>query len=789
MRRSPGFTALAVATLAVGIAATNTAFTMVNTILLRDLPFDRADRIVAIGIRESGGDAPRLSVPDFRDWERELRSFDSIGAWEQAHVNVADEGRAPEQFEAAFVSSGTFGVLRVRPVLGRDFTSADDRPGSPPVVLPGEGIWRSRYGADPAILGRTIRVNTQPTTVVGIMPAGFDFPFNNKLWLPLSLMPGVAQEPRGTRVLEAIGRLADGVTARAAAAELNALNDAIAVDFPETNGRVRGEVVRFRPGIGAPWYIILGALMAAVSLLLLVGCANVASLQVARSFQRVREVAIRASLGATRWRLVRQFLFESVMISLIAGAFALLLSMAAIQVLLSFVDEIGKPGWMDFSMDANVFVFLALVCAGTGVLFGIAPALYVSGRGGSEVLAQSSGRTATAGGWAARWTGVLVIAEVILTIILLTGALSMMRHLHAQRSMDRAIDPAGLLTLNIGLPSPTYPSDADRIRFFERLEERLAAIPGVLVSMANARPFLGSGSIRVAVDGRAPAPEERLPAVQIVTIGSGYFEVLGLSLIRGRALTGADGGPGNDVIVVNDAFAKEFLGAMDPIGRSIELVGEGKGPRPVTIVGVVPALVRDEIPPPSVVYQPYRDNPTALMVLMSRSARDPDAMAGLLRDEVRGLDRDLPLFNIRTLDHVLDEVLWVNRVFGGMFTIFAIMAALIAAVGIHGVVSFTMSQRTQEIGIRIALGAPRGHLWWTMARGRAAQIVAGLAAGLVAAFLLLRLMGGLLVGRFGQDPVTLAASGALLLVVGVFAMFLPIWRASSGDAVQALRCE
>ena len=575
-----------------------------------------------------------------------------------------------------------------------------------------------------------------------------------------------------------------------AAAELNVINSAIARDFPDTNGRTRAEIAHFRPGIGAPWYIILGALMTAVGLLLLVGCANVANLLLARSLQRAREVSIRASLGATRWRIVRQLLVESVMLSLAAGAVALLLSTAGIRILISYVNEIGKPAWMDFSMNMTVFLFLASVCVGAGILFGVVPALYISKRGdGNEMLKQSSGRTATAGGWARRLTGTLVVVEVVLTIVLVAGAVSMMRHLHAQSRASRMIDTSGLLTLNVGLPSQKYPGTDDRIRFFRRLDERLTAIPGASITIANARPFLGGGSAKVSVDGHSPAPGESLPGVQMVTVGSRYFDVIGLPLTRGRGLTSEDGSPGNDNVVVNDAFVKEFLGGGDPLGRTVTLFGEDKVPRRVTIVGVVPVLLRDDVLRASVVYQPYLVNPAALMVLLARSDRGAAATAGLLREEVRALDSDLPLFNIRTLDNVLSEVLWVNRVFGGMFAIFAGMAVLIATVGIYGVVAFTTTQRTQEIGIRTALGAPRGHLWWTMMRSKVVQIGIGLSGGIVAAFLLLRLMGGLLVGRFGQDPVTLAASAGFLLAVSVLSMLPPIWRATSGDPVAALRYE
>ena len=787
--RNAGFTTLAIVTLAVGIAATNTAFTIVNTVLLRDLPFDRPDRIVSIGLREPG-DNPHASYAEFREWERAARSFADIGALAQANLTVGDADRSPEQVSGSYVSAGTFRVLGVQPAQGRLFSSDDDRQGAPAVVILGHDLWRNRYAGDTGILGRTIRVNSQPSTVIGVMPEGFDFPFEDRVWLPLGAASWLAGEPRGSRSLNAIGRLADDATAAEAADELNVIHAAIARDFPETRTDVRVETVRFRPGIGAPWYIILGALMAAVGLLLLVSCANVANLLLARSLQRSREVSIRSSLGATRWRVIQQLLVESVMLSLAAGLLALPLSMAGIGLLLTFVAEIGKPMWMDFSMDRTVFAFLAVICVGTGVLFGVVPALYVSRRPASAMLKQTSNRTGTAGVWARRSTGALVVAEIVLTVVLVTGAVSMMRHLMAEIRVGRLIETSSLLTMNLFLPEEKFPAPDLRTAFVRRLEERLAAHPTASMAIADSRPLIGGTNRRVSLDGHAPVEGERLPRVQTVTIGPRYFDVLGVRSVRGRQLTGEDGGAGREVVVVNARFAEEFFAGADPLGRSFALVGDDNLPRRVTIVGVAPTLRHDAMSRPvSMVYLPYLFNPIGALVLLARSETGMAETTAMLREEIRSLDEDLPLFNVRTLEDVLREMLWVNRVFGGMFAIFAGMAVLIATVGIYGVVAFAMTQRTQEIGIRTALGAPRGHLWWTMMRSKIVQIGIGLCAGVAAAFLLLRLMGGLLVGRFGHDPLTLAASAAFLLMVSLVAMILPIRRATSGSPVDALRYE
>ncbi len=788
--RNAGFTTLAIVTLALGIAATNTAFTIVNTVLLRDLPFGDPARIVSVGIYDPGED-PHLSYLDFRDWERSARSFERLAAFGQANVSVGEADRSPEQINAGYVSAGTFGVLRARPVLGRDFANGDDREGAVPVVMLSYSLWKSRYAGDPAILGRTIRVNAQPATVIGVMPEGFDFPFQTQIWQPLAMVRDLTQEPRSSRWLQGLGRLGSGVSVQQAAEELNSINAAIRTDFPDDGNRdTRAEVVRFRPGIGAPWYVILGALMTAVGLLLLVSCANVANLLLARSLQRAREVAIRASLGATRWRVVRQLLVESVMLSIMAGVLALPLSMAGIKLLLVFVDEIGKPMWMDFSMDRTVFGFLALMCVGTGVLFGVVPAFHVSRRSGSEMLKQAPNRTGTAGLWLRRWTGALVVIEVVLTVVLVTGAMSMMRHLVAETRMGRLIETSGLLTLQLFLPVEKFATPEAMTAFFRRLDDRLAAQRNGTAAVADIRPLMGGRDQRVSLDGRAPIAGETLPSAQTVGIGPRYFEVLGIRLLRGRVLVHDDGEPGRNAVVVNIRFVEAFLPGADPLGRTFSLVDADNKLQRVTIVGVAPTLRHDAMSRPvPVVYLPYSLSPNPTLVLLARSESSSAATTARLREEVRTLDADLPLFDIRTLENVVSELLWVNRVFGGMFAIFAGMALVIATVGIYGVVAFTTAQRTQEIGIRMALGAPRGHLWWTMMRSKIVQLGCGLVAGVIAAILLIRLMGGMLVGQFGQDPVTLALSAGFLLAVALLAMLIPIRRATSGSPVAALRYE
>jgi putative ABC transport system permease protein len=793
MRRSAGFTMLAIVTLAVGIAATNTAFTIVNTVLIRDLPFEEPDRIVAIGMTNSGGDLSDLSYTDFKDWERLTRSFAGIAAIRTMTMNVSDDDRAPERFLGSYVSAQTFQLLRIRPALGRDFAADEDRDGGPPVVILSHRVWRDRYASNSEILGRSIRVNARPATVVGVMPEGMEFPMNSAAWQPLAMMPGLTSQSRDARMLGAFGRLADGVSAAQAAAELNAVTAVLAREFPKTNSGTRARVERLRPGIGAPWFVIFGALMSAVGLLLLVSCANVANLLLSRSVRRSREVAIRASLGATRARIIRQLLIESVMLAAAAGLVALPVSAAAMRLFVTYTDEIGRPFWMNFSMDVGVFAFLCAVCLGTGIVFGLAPALHLSRSGSGDMLRQSSGRTATAGKWTRGWSGALVVAEVVLTLILLAGAVSMMRFASAESNVRREIDTSRILTMTLRLPTETYAAAPDRTAFYRRLEEQLAPMQSTsAVAVAGVPPLLRQGSRELSLDGRIPIEGERLPMVDVVNVGARYFETIGLRVMRGRTLTEDDGAPGRQSVVVDQRFVDRFFPKSDPLGTTATLLVNGGSPSRMTVVGIVPPLRQSyvtEIRP--VVYLPFIHDPLPNMTLVARLRTESDgpAVARTLREKVRALDGDLPLYDVRTLDEVLNWSLWVNRIFGGMFAIFAGIAVLIATVGIYGVVAYTMTQRTQEIGIRMALGAPRARLWWTMMAPKVAQVAIGLVVGLAAAFGLLGLMGGLLVGRFGQDPLTLAVSAGSLLVVTVIAMLWPVWRATSRNPVAALRYE
>ena len=793
MRRHAGFTMLAIVTLAIGIASTNTAFTILNAVMLREMPFDEAHRLLEVGLVDPHDDDISLSYPDFVDWKRSSRMFDGLAAFQTANVNVGDDQIAPERFLGSSISANTFSLLRVQPAMGRDFTADDDHVGAPAVAILSDRIWRRRYDSDPAILGRTIRINAQAVVVVGVMGPSMEFPMNTALWLPIAKNRRLTTEPRDSRNLAVFGRLADGVTVDEAKAELNAIAENLKRDFPETNARTRAQVGKLRPGIGAPLLVIFGALMAAVGLLLMVSCANVANLMLSRGLQRSREVAIRMAMGATRWRVIRQLLIESVVLAACAGLVALALSSIAMRLFMTYSDEIDRPFWMDFSMDASVLMFLCALCLGTGIVFGLAPALHLARAGTSDVRKEAGGRTGTAGVRSQRWSAVFVITEVVLTVVLVAGAVAMIRRLSEEMSVKDQIDSTRVMTMTLRLPVEKYAAPQQWSEFYRRLEERFDGLTNIpALTVASVPPFVRAGRREISLDGRVPSDGDRLPLAEVASVGSRYVETVGLRLLRGRTLHNDDAAAGREGAVVDQLFVDRFLTGREPLGHAITLYANRQSPRRATIVGVVQTLAEPNVAQSApVVYVPYLSEPTPSIVVLAhlRNEEHASSVASTLREEIRRLDPDLPLFDARTLDELFNWRLWANRVFGGMFVIFAGSAVLIASVGIYGVVAYTTAQRTQEIGIRMTLGASRRHLWWTMTRSKLVQIGVGLTIGIVAAFLLLRLMGGLLVGRFGQDPATLGASAAFLLMVSVVAMVRPVWRATSGSPVAALRYE
>jgi putative ABC transport system permease protein len=799
------FTSVAAIALALGIGVNATVFTFVNAVLIRGLPFDDPDRILALNsfdpVRSRDMNVSHL---DFKDWRAATTTFTALAAYNGGTMNVSDEGRAPERFSGSYVSGNTFNLLGQAPILGRDFLPEDDLPGAPAVVLLGSGVWKNRYGSDPGVVGRAIRVNDIPSVVIGVMPEGFKFPANADLWQPLASIPNLETQPRNARTLQVFGRLAQGVSIGQARVEMISIGQRLAQDYPDTNKDVQPKVQTFNERVnGGPIRAVFLSLMGAVAFVLLIACANVANLLLARSAHRAREISVRVSLGASRWRIVRQLLVESILLAIIAGVLGLALSTIGIRLFDAATQDVGKPYWIQFTMDGRVFAYLAAICLGTGVLFGLAPALHIAKTDVNETL-KEGGRSGSAGIRARRWSGALIVAELALTLALLAGAGFMMRNFLVHYRMDLGIDTSHLLTMSLALPEQKYPSLEQRLTFYERLEERLRGNARIRsVSVTSNAPMQGGFARNLAVDGRPLAPGEQPPVVTLLTIDPRYFETLGLTLLRGRAFTDADGAPGQESAIVNQRFAQMHFANEDPIGRridlSIDLAGAAAPPGvplsvTATIVGIAPNVRQrnfDQAETDPVAYLPFRTDPRGFMMLLARSDGDPTALTPILREEVRAIDPDLPLFNIRTMDQSLAQQRWPFRVFGTMFAIFAGIALVLSAVGLYAVTAYSVAQRTPEIGVRMALGAQSPQVMALFLRRALVQLGIGLSLGLAGAFGVGKIFesADLLIQTSAQDPVTIGSIAALLAVVSLAACIWPARRATALDPLVALRHE
>jgi predicted permease len=718
-------------------------------------------------------------------------------------MNVSDEGRAPERFSGSYVSANAFPLLGQTPFLGRDFLPDDDRPGAAPVVLLGSGVWKNRYGSDPGVVGRTIRVNDVPSVVVGVMPEGFKFPQNADLWLPLAAVSNLETQKRNARGLEVFGRLAPDASVSQARAEMLSIGQRLTQAYPDTNKDVQPRVQTFNERVnGGPIRAVFLSLMGAVAFVLLIACANVANLLLARSAHRSREISVRVSLGASRWQIVRQLLVESILLALIAGVLGFALSTVGIRLFDIATQDVGKPYWIQFTMDGRVFAFLAAICLGTGVLFGLAPALHIAKTDVNEIL-KEGGRSGAAGIRVRRWSGALVVAELALTLALLAGAGFMMRNFLTHYRMDLGFETSRLLTMALALPERKYPSIEERLAFYERLEERLRGNPRIRsVTVASNAPLQGGFARRLTVDGRPLASGEQPPTVTMLTIDPRYFETLGLTLLRGRSFDDADGAPGQENAIINARFAAMHFANEDPIGRrivlSIDLAGgappQGGIPLSVTatIVGIAPNIRQrnfEQAETDPVAYLPFRTDPRGFMMLLARGEGDPNAITPIVREEVRAVDADLPLFNIRTMDQNLAQQRWPFRVFGTMFAIFAGIALMLSAVGLYAVTAYSVTQRTPEVGVRMALGAQSTQVMALFLRRAFIQLGIGLSLGVAGAFGVGKIFesADLLIQTSAQDPITIGSIASLLAVVSLAACIWPARKATELDPVVALR--
>jgi predicted permease len=804
------FTLAAVAALALGLGATTTAFTFVNGAVLRDLPLASPDRLIWIRTVDARGRQLGASYADVRDWREAARTLSHVVVSLEVPINVVEDTLPPQRYGGSYISIDAFGMVGRAPMLGRGFLPDDDRADAPRVAIIAHTVWQTRYGGDPAVIGRVVRVNDVPTTIVGVMPEGFHFTFATEVWVPVAQVsgpPDTVAASRGNRgvLIFAFGRLADGIRLAQAQAEMDTITSRLARSYPVTN---EGISVALEPIENLYWggeyglRQMLLVVMGAVSFLLLIACVNVANLLLARAVHRSREIAIRSSLGATRGRIVRQLFVESLLLAAVAGSLALLLSLYGVRI---FADGFARmwasdglmPFWLNFSIDGRVYAFLAAVCVGTSMLFGLAPALHIS-KASIEVL-KDGGRGASGGARDRRWTGALMVSQLALTLMLLAGAGLMLRSFLVLFQAGRVLDTSNLITMQLALGAQKYGRPAQKKQFFGQLDERLASVRAFSsVTVASDIPMMTviNALRQLTIAGRANRPDQNPPTVAYLYIGPRYFETMRLRLLRGREFTEDEGAPGREEAIVNQRFASMFFPDADPIGQRIRLANAAapNAPQPwFTIVGVAPTVpqILFRGSPEPVVYASLRGEPAPhrFVSIVARAEGDRASIVSMLRQAVREVDPDLPGYYVRTMDEVLAMARWRQSVLGAIFALVAAIALLLASVGLYAVIAHGVTRRTQEIGIRVALGAQSPQVVWLVVRRTFVHVAIGLVVGLAGAIVVGRLLEQFLVRTAPTDPLALGLVSVLLFVVATTASVWPARRAARIDPVVALRHE
>jgi putative ABC transport system permease protein len=790
MRRAPAFSAVVVLTLALGIGANTAIFSVVNAVLLRPLPFKDPERVVMVwlnGAEAAGGDRVPMSLADFLDWRAQTHSFERVAFFHTDNFNYAG-GDTPEEVNGAVTSADFFNVFGARAEMGRTFLPEEEKPGAARVVVVSHGFWQRRLGADPRAVGREITLDSQPYTVVGVMPAVFDFPHEEvELWAAYQIQPPTG---RGPNWLRGVARLRQGVAIQQARAELNALPDPERPNQPPQGKRFNV--------LGVNDYLVgdvrpaLLTLLGAVALVLLIATANVANLLLARSASREKEVAIRTALGASRARIVRQLLTESLLLASLGGGLGLLFAYWGVELLLA-LNPVQIHRLQQSTLDARVLTCTTAVSLLTGLFFGLAPALQASKAGLNETL-KEGGRSSTEGAGRRRLRGALVVAEMALSLMLLVGAGLLVRSFISLRRVDPGVNPSHVVTMQIPLPRTKYSKDEQRLGLYEQLLARVEGVPGVesAALASSLPPDLQTLWNPFSIEGRPPRPESELPVGDYILVTPEYFSALGIPVLRGRAFTDADREGAPRVCLINQTLAREFFPGEDPLGRRLKQ-GPDRPDNPfMEIVGVV-GDVRYEGLDAKVqpaYYLPFAQNGWGDMSLLVRSsATDPAALVPAVRGELRALDPELPLAGVRTMDELLTRSVAEPRFRTLLLAVFACAALLLAAVGIYGVMSYTVAQRTHEIGIRMALGAQgRDVLRLVVGQGVRLTLV-GVLLGLAGALLLTRVLTGLLFGVSATDPLTLVCVPLLLSLAALLACYVPARRASKIDPLVALRYE
>ncbi len=791
-----------VVALALGIGANAAIFSMAEAFLLHPVPFENGNRMVALidghSASSGAGFGPQDFVPiapaTYFDWKKEARSFDQITAYAWDEVNLTGD-REPQKLQAFHVPANFFETIGVQPLMGRAFLPEEEETGKEQEIILGHALWEQRYASDSNILGKNVKVDGKSFTVVGVMAKGFDYPMPAEAWIPLSF-DVKERARRDNRWLWVLGRLAPGVSFAEGKAEMEAIAQRQTEAYPDTN---RAFVLRpmelrqFVTGDLTRQYTLL--LMGAVAFVLLIACANVANVQFARVTGRVGEFAIRTALGGSRWRVVRQLLVESILLSVAGAALGLLLAQWDIDMILSHMPpDVAKfvAGWKTIRLDSGAFLFALLVSIVSGVLSGIAPSLLSSRTNVTDTL-KEGGRGSTLGRGRHRLRAALVIGEVSLALVLLVGAGLLVRSFQGLLSVNESYTPETLLIMNMTLPETQYGKAPERLTFHEQVQQRLATIPGVqMVGLATYVPYADGGGISTegfSIEGRPATRRDESRDSIVETTSPSYFREMNIGLRDGRFLTDADGAESPRVAVVSASLVRRYFDGENPLGKHIKVGKEDSDNPWMTVVGVVSDLhyswiVKEDV---ATIYRSYRQTPPAYTTLVLRTSSDPMKFVSAARAQIAAIDPNLPMYNIKSMDKAITESIVGIAYVATMMAVLGVIALLLASVGVFGVMSYSVSERTHEIGIRMSQGAQTRDILSLVLRGGMFMTLLGLAIGLPVAFLLARTMSALLFNVRAADPIAFIVLPLLLAGVSAVACYLPARRAAQLDPLRALR--
>jgi putative ABC transport system permease protein len=797
MASNRAFTAVAVLVLALGIAANTVIFSVVNAVLLRALPFPEADRIVMVfesDLQRHTEEA--IAGANFIDWRDQSQAFESIATYREENFNLTGAGR-PERVSGVISTAALFPALAVNPILGRVFQTDDENRGGGRVAVISRSLWERRFGADPNVVGQKLIANGEPLTVIGVMPGEFTFPEQAELWIPPKqavpehvLSPNVNMATnRDSHYLAAVARLKSGVTLAQAKTDIDAVAARMAEQDP-TNNMGRGvRLVPLREHEVGDIRATLLVLFGAVGFVLLIACANVANLLLARATTRQKEIAIRTALGASRSRLVRQLLTESVVLSIAGGGLGLLLAMWGIHSTVAILPA-SIYGAKNIGVDAMVLAFVLVVSLATGLVFGLVPAMQATKSDLNESL-KEGGRGGTAGARRNRARGLLVVSEIALSLVLLIGAGLMIRSFIRLEQVNPGFDARNVLTMRLSLPSAQYSDIRKRASLFQQVIARIQTLPGVQSAAAISRLPLtpGNSGRGLMIEGVQPDSSGNGPNADYRVISPDYFRTMGISLIKGRGFTERDNTETSDAVIVNHTMAERYWPEEDPLGKRMQ-IGINGNPM-MQIIGVVEDVKHfglDSKARPEF-YVPYEKDPWPFMTVVVRGSSDPKSLAGAMRSEVWAVDGDLPIPDIKTIDQLLSDSVARRRFNMLLLAVFGGVALVLAAVGIYGVMSYSVTQRSHEIGIRMALGAKQSDvLKLVVGQGMTLALI-GVGIGLAASFALTRVMTSLLFSVGATDPLTFAVISVVLTGVALGACFVPALRATKVDPMIALRYE